>query len=102
MSLQTLSVGQSVRDIRVCARRAYNPTGVTAEPGQTFRFVADGLWFDARIESGPGGQSGKGLQRLAGSLKRFPAAPWFALIGAIEKDDESLFVIGKGSVWTNN
>lgn len=102
MASQPLSVGQTALEIPVCAGQAYNATGVIAHPGQTFRFAASGRWKDAGTESGPAGYAGAGLMRLAGSFKRYPSAPWFALVGALGHDDGCLFMIGEASVWTND
>jgi hypothetical protein len=66
--------------------------------GTRYRLRATGRWRDASIETDPAGYvSVNLLQRLTERWRRAPAAPWFALVGAIDRRKETLFVIGTGS-----
>ena len=95
-------MGVARTGIQVRAREPWNPLHVLARPGETFAFSCTGVWSDAGIASGPAGQPGVGLQRLAGWLRRKPDAPWFAVIGALGRDSTTLFTIGEACEWTNN
>ncbi|KAA9332051.1 hypothetical protein F0P96_11200 [Hymenobacter busanensis] len=90
-----LAQGQSL-ETTVQARLPWNATGAYLLRGHRYRLsVPPGqTWLDAHIESGPEGQPGQGIQRLAGWLRRAPF-PWFALVGAIGPDGPP-FLIGSG------
>ena len=99
-----LKVGEA-HTCKVIARSPYNWSGVTLSAGgeYTFSVPADSTWKDDDIECGPEGWKSEDLpshkEAIAKALERFRRADanWFALIGALEDEDNALFVIGDGS-----
>jgi len=62
-----------------------------------YSLSARGRWKDASIECDAAGYpSANVFQRLTERLRRVPGAPWFALIGAVDRRSETCFVIGAG------
>jgi hypothetical protein len=66
------------------------------QAGVTYEIRADSgqTWFDAGIECGPDGYTGRGIQRLLGWTRRLRRAPWFALVGKV--GNGRAFEIGTG------
>jgi len=110
---RVLAPGQE-RTIEVFAHEPWNETGLYLEPGE-YRFIADGMWQDGDILSGPEGTQGmRGLNpmrerlRMLGSLlgggerllrmltgnelaslvgtRRESDLPWMFLVGVIAND----------------
>jgi hypothetical protein len=78
----------------MAARPVWNDTGVVLDEGCTYHLSATGEWVDWTIKCGPGGYpSPNVIMRLAEKLRRAPADPWFALIGAIDRDRSAQFLI---------
>ena len=100
MSTQ-LPLGGMHTGIRVVARERWNPLGVSAGPGESFEFACAGRWVDWTIECGPEGYPGTWAQRWAQAFRRKRDAPWFCVIGALDRNHHWLFAIGSGGVWTN-
>jgi hypothetical protein len=72
-------------------------TGVLLTAGDTYELRASGTWHDASIVTDAAGYpSANFFQRLTERLRRVPDAPWFALIGAIDRRKDTQFVIGAG------
>jgi len=70
-------------------------TGVRLVAGTTYQLRATGRWRDASIDADASGYASVNIfQRLTERLRRMPDAPWFALIGAIDRRKETQFVIG--------
>jgi hypothetical protein len=61
--------------------------------GTSYDFIASGTWLDWGIEANATGYERPWLTPFAG-LRRVPKAPWFALIGVIDKDRSTAFIIG--------
>jgi hypothetical protein len=66
------------------------------EPGDT--------WEDGGIECGPDGWESEdlpwykeGVVQFAERFRRLPDANWFALVGALDDEDNNLFFIGDGN-----
>jgi hypothetical protein len=79
----------------VRARAQWNQTGVALVAGETYDFVAAGCWTDLVIPHGPGGDpSDSAYMRLFERWRRVPSANWFTLIGIIDAQMQSAFVIG--------
>lgn len=75
-------------------------TGITLEVGKKYDRVATGEWKDASIVTGPGGYDSVNLlQKGTEGLRRMPSAPWFALIGALDRRKETEFQIGSRKVY---
>ncbi|GEP59603.1 hypothetical protein RSO01_67690 [Reyranella soli] len=71
---------------------------VLLEANTPYRFSAVGTWRDASIASSPDGYSSTNLVlRLAESWRRVPTAPWFALVGTVDRDTSLLTPIGAGA-----
>ena len=79
----TKSIPADERWTRVCDIRQ----------GATYAFTASGRWKDWYIDKAANGYDSAWLKPFAG-LKVMPNAHWFALIGAIDKDKATAFLIG--------
>jgi hypothetical protein len=93
---QTLDVGDE-RVVKIVARKRWNDTGVHVNEGERYRLHADGVWRDLFILSGPQGYDAPWYsfaQRIGGRWRRAPAAPWFALMGAVHDGRSEPFLIG--------
>lgn len=69
-------------------------TGIDVVSGQTLWFEASGRWVDALIPCGPAGFRFNPLGFLG--RRRSPRHNWFALIGGLDEDESTLFLIGRG------
>lgn len=82
------------------ASRYWVDTHIHLRAGVSYSMVPNGRWLDATIESGPEGYASQNVfQRITEWLRRVPAAPWFALVGAIDRRSSTQFVIGAGCVY---
>ncbi len=105
-NMTVLSIGQS-KDVLVYGSEKYNHTGVMLELGGTYRFTPypDQIWYDDGISCGPGGWHRDNIQlgvkeipmALLEPFRRLAHAQWFALIGAIDNNDDHLFEIAEGA-----
>jgi len=100
-----LGPGEST-ELEVTSKQQWVNTNLFVEEGETYRFSADGQWFDAKVAHGPSGtpqdkrQAGHKVgdwwskleQKWAGNppepstyspARRFEGANWFSLIGVI-------------------
>jgi hypothetical protein len=96
-SLKALEAGVSV-EVTVQASLLRNRTGVAIQESATYLLEVRGdqHWFDAWIETDADGYSRPWL-KLAEGLRRVPAANWFALVGTLDGQPETAWVIGRGS-----
>ncbi|MFN8058037.1 MAG: hypothetical protein U0Q12_12805 [Vicinamibacterales bacterium] len=86
--------------VSIDAARRWTSTGVRLQAGETYALSVSGQWRDASIDSGPSGYASVNLfQRATERLRRVPSAPWFALVGAIDRLRDTQFVIGGGCVY---
>lgn len=84
----------------VSSRDDWADTKVILEQGTRYFFRATGKWWDAYIRCDANGYSRWYTNFAKDHLRcRKDGATWFTLIGAIEKSNNSLFVIGDGSRW---
>jgi hypothetical protein len=83
------------------AIRKWNKTGIHMVAGQEYILSAEGEWIDWFIHYGPnGGASGSNLfLRLFEWARRMPHEHWFALIGAINSDQRTAFLIGSSRIY---
>ena len=96
----TLLPGDS-RKFEICAKPKWNDTALAMKAGERYRFVATGEWCDASISTGPEGYvSDRWFFRLTERFRRRPSDNWFALIGAVGRDEPATFLIGSGTVET--
>lgn len=84
--------------VGVHSRAKWNDTTLRLVQGETYQFSASGTWYDASIQTGPGGYTSPSLGfRLVEWWRRRPQDNWFALIGAIGQDESSTFAIGENT-----
>jgi hypothetical protein len=82
------------------SRAIWVPTGLRVVAGRNYRLSAAGRWKDAGIDTDAAGYPSANLpQRWTERWRRQPDAPWFALVGAIDRRRETQFVIGSGCAW---
>lgn len=95
-----MKVGDCAQAI-IRARKAWNRTGIMLQAGAQYQLHARGRWTDFLIPHGPAGDpSTSAYQRLFEGRRRIPNANWFALIGAIDVDPSSCFIIGEHALHT--
>lgn len=95
------------RTASIDARLCWNVTDMMLEAGRSYDFSATGTWRDANIVCHAGGYPPPALSPVQAmilrpfeSLRRVPARPWFSLIGAIDQDMSTAFLIGRGGLMT--
>lgn len=82
------------------SRACWVDTGVRVVAGWSYQLTATGRWRDAGIDTDAAGyRSANPFQRWTERWRRQPDAPWFTLVGAIDRRNETQFVIGSGLVW---
>lgn len=102
MTARELVVGESAGPIPVLALLHWNPSRILARPGQRFLIEADNsAWTDENMPATAAGITGLGLQRLTTAMCRHREAGLMELIGALGRDDNHQFRIGRGAVWEN-
>ena len=83
------------------ARSLWNRTGIVLSPGDQYLFTAQGRWVDFFLPHGPAGNPSQlAYMRWFERYRRIPKANWFALIGALDCNLKTAFVIGQGSNMT--
>ena len=94
---------QPVIAMEIYASQKWNNTRVQVSAGETYRFEAKGEWIDWHNKCGPEGyDSTNFILRSAEKLRRIPSAKWFALIGLVNQDLATAFVISNGVTKTFN
>ncbi len=84
----------------ISSRAVWVDTGVRVVAGTRYQLSVAGRWKDAGIDTDSAGyRSANIFQRWTERWRRQPDAPWFALIGAIDRRRQTQFVIGDGRVW---
>ena len=87
--------------VQIDSRCVWRHTGVQVEQGVTYELRASGTWVDKTYSSGPDGyDSPNTFMKLAEVGKRVRSAKWFALIGALDEDDKTMFVIGSQATFS--
>jgi hypothetical protein len=76
----------------VDARAEWNDTGFDVVAGQSYRYTAEGTWTDWFIKTDADGFE-PWLMAPLRSRRRVKDAPWFRLIGAVDRD--AVVVLGK-------
>ena len=90
-----LALGQSGA-VRIESRRKWNVTDIELVKGQTYYFEATGEWRDAGRRCGPDGYpSPNWILRSAEHCRRVPGENWLSLIGSLDCNPLTAFVIGK-------
>ena len=86
-----VDVGRAI----IRARPQWNRTGIALAAGERYLFTAKGKWVDFFLVHGPAGDPSRlGYMRLFERSRRVPSADWFALIGALNCELGTAFVIG--------
>jgi len=81
--------------VTIDSRPLWNDTEINLITGQKYHFQATGQWTDwTNTCDADGYQSLNFFLKLCEGLRRMPQSPWFALIGSINKDKNSFFLIG--------
>lgn len=100
-----LNVGEA-HTCRVFAELKYNWSGIRLVAGSEYVFsVPDGAtWEDGDIICGPAGWASdqlpwykKGVIEALEKVRRLKKADWFALVGAYNDEEDTLFLIGDGT-----
>src|ERR1043165_2735120 len=91
MTPHLVDVGKAV----ISARLRWNRTGIALAAGEQYLITATGRWVDFFLCHGPAGDPGRGYMRLLDQRKRIPTENWFALIGALDCNPNTAFLIGK-------
>src|SRR4051812_31308606 len=92
-----MNVGES-GTATIDAREVWNATGIRLAAGCRYRLVAEGEWLDWAVTcDAEGYESVNVLQRSFEHQRRAPGERWFALMGALTRDDRAAFRIGKES-----
>lgn len=90
-----------IRTSPVEARRRWNHTGIQLTAGHRYLLSATGTWTDWNTTCGPDGHPGdKLLFRVTRRMKRARRLPWFALVGALDEDPDTHFLIGTAAEFT--
>ena len=92
--MNVLNVGGFAQTV-IKAREKYNDTGIRLVGGHEYHFTARGRWTDWWIECDADGYASPNLIfKVLEGFRRSPRSRWFALIGAINADEHTLFEIG--------
>ena len=92
--MSSLEIGESSTVISVSARNPWNDSGIDLAIGAKYDFVATGHWKDACKECDADGYPSTPLLKLFERFRRVPQAPYFKLIGTIERSLHDAIVIG--------
>jgi uncharacterized protein (DUF2235 family) len=91
---------------KVLAKLKFNWSGVRLSKGHKYRFKVEAgdTWEDGGIECSPNGWESEdlpwykeGMVQFAERFRRLPDANWFALAGALDDENDELFLIGDGN-----
>jgi hypothetical protein len=80
--------------VTIEAKQEWNSTSYQLIAGKKYRFYASGKWVDWFISTDATGYSSFWLKPFEG-MRRLPLAKWFSVIGAIDRQESTLFDIGK-------
>lgn len=93
-STRDLAAGQSATRF-IVARNIWNDTSIQLIAGNEYRLTAAGQWSDWYIPcTADGFASPNMFLRIFEWLRRAPHERWFALIGAIDRNPRTQFLIG--------
>ncbi len=89
-----LEIGESIIK-QIYANKIWNDTNIMMLQGESYHFKASGKWIDFTNPCDANGYpSNNFILRANEKRRRSPNANWFALIGAIERSQQSFFTIG--------
>ena len=91
-----MNIGETQTAI-ILAKPHWNLTGIQLLAGEQYTMSAEGRWVDWFIPHGPEGDPSDSFYMKAFEpLRRMKKENWFALIGALNSDIASAFLIGAG------
>ncbi|MBL8517220.1 MAG: hypothetical protein JNM76_09640 [Betaproteobacteria bacterium] len=100
--VRELVIGETAGPIPVLAILLWNPSRILARPGQRFLIETDdSVWTDDGLPATAAGLPGHGIQRFTAAMCRNKNAGWLELVGALGRDSDDHFRVGKGTVWEN-
>jgi hypothetical protein len=83
----------------ISARQRWNDTGIDLVAGGTYEMSACGKWTDWTWTCDADGYtSTRWPMRVAERFRRAQFAPWFALMGALDRDRHEAFIVGRQGV----
>ncbi|HVK56497.1 MAG TPA: hypothetical protein VM532_15900 [Burkholderiales bacterium] len=89
-----MKVGETVTT-EILAREKWSDTRISIVAGEEYHFKSSGQWNDKTIVCGADGYASPNLLlRASEFLRRVPSAPWFALIGSIDRNEDAFFLLG--------
>lgn len=86
--------GAGPRAFTIKASDYWTDSRVDLVKGQRFSITATGQWTDLHYAADANGYVRDDMRRYE-RFRRYRTAPWFALIGCIEKSRDNCFLIGK-------
>ena len=91
--------GSSPERVEIPARLLWVDTHLQLLRGATYAFEALGTWTDWTIKCDADGYESDGhlLLRMSEWLRRAPHERWFALIGTIDRNMRTKFLLGKAA-----
>ena len=103
-----MQIGESSQPIIIKSNLLWKDTEINLVAGQQYHFESQGKWIDGKISPFIYPCEADGYEspwynivlKLAEGLRRMPQEKWFALIGSIDKDKHSFFLIGKDKTFT--
>ena len=94
-----VTVGQPAT-VEIEAKTRWNETAIQLVAGEEYEITASGTWVDLIIPHGPDGDPSPNLyMRLFEGLRRMPHENWFALIGALDSNQDTAFKIGSRCIY---
>ena len=89
-----MEVGESITTT-IMACKKWNDTQIRLVAGEEYHFKASGQWKDWTILCDAAGFTSPDLLLRASEwLRRVPKEQWFALIGSIDRNEDTCFRIG--------
>jgi hypothetical protein len=86
--------------LEICSCRPWNRSGIHVKKGQRYVFSTERLletWVDGNTKSNPSdgwtGHVSNFFGVLVSFLKRSDKANWYALVGAVSKDEKDTFIV---------
>lgn len=82
--------------VKILAKSKWNSTQLEIVQGEEYEFIAIGKWTDLLITKDADGYTNS-YMRLFDNRKRAKQFLWFALVGALDKNEDKYFLIGKNN-----
>jgi len=89
-----MEIGE-VSTVMIDSRLLWNRTGIMLQAGERYQLDAGGVWVDKKYSCGPSGYASPNLlMKCFEYVRRARHQNWFALMGALDCDEKTLFYIG--------